>query len=195
MPFIKMQNCDPRPTCGRKQVKWTVTMIKLIPTAFLIIWGFLSPLSAQQIFPTVTSEDLNGRSVTLPSELPGDPTIVFIAYKQNQQPMVNTWINSLGLDPDIGPEFIEVPVVGVAALLFRSVVDNGMRSGITDTSMRARTITLYENPRLVNDPLGFSGRDTIRVLLVRNDGEVIWSTSGPATQAGLNALSQAYNNS
>ena len=45
--------------------------------------------AAQQVFPAVTADDLNGISKTLPSDLPGDPTIVFIAYKQGQQPDVD----------------------------------------------------------------------------------------------------------
>lgn len=150
------------------------------------------PVFADAVFPTVTADDLNGDSKTLPADLPGDVTIVFIAYKQNQQEDVNTWVYGLGLDPYRGPEFVEVPVVGSAARMMRGFVDNGMRSGITDTAMRARTITLYESPSLVNDPLGFNGRNDIRVLLVRKSGEVLWSTSGPATAQGLDELRAAY---
>ena len=150
------------------------------------------PTYAANFFPTVTSEDLNGDSKALPADLPGDPTIVFIAYKQNQQPDVNTWVYGLGLDPSQGAEFVEVPVVGRAARLVRGVVDNGMRSGIVDTDMRARTITLYESINLVNDPLGFQGRNEIRVLLVRRNGEVLWSTSGQATEAAMADLKALY---
>lgn len=152
----------------------------------------VTPASALGVFPTITADDLNGDSKTLPAELPGETTIVFIAYKQNQQPAVNTWVYGLGLDPSQGAEFVEVPVVGRAARMMRSVVDNGMRSGIVDRDMRARTITLYESPSLVNDPLGFSGRNEIRVLLVRRNGEVLWSTSGPATEQGINELKALY---
>lgn len=152
------------------------------------------PAAAQAIFPAVTADDLNGRSVSLPSQLPGEPTIVFIAYKQEQQHDVNGWIDTLGLDPAQGAEFVEVPVVGRSTALIRSFVDNGMRSGIVDTNMRARTITLYESPSLVNDPLGFTGRDEIRVLVVRRSGEVLWSTSGPVTQAGVDGLKAAFGN-
>lgn len=151
-----------------------------------------SPAAALGTFPTVTADDLNGVSKTLPADLPGEPTIVFVAYKRNQQPDVNSWINGLGLDPYRGAEFVEVPVVGQSTKLIRSVVDNGMRSGITDTNMRGRTITLYENVKFVNEPLGFKGRNKIRVLIVRQDGEVLWSTSGPATASGIAELQAAY---
>lgn len=152
------------------------------------------PAFAQPVFPTVTADDLNGDEKTLPADLPGDPTIMFIAYKQRQQLDVNSWIDALGLDPERGAEFVEVPVVGTGARMFRSFVDNGMRSGITNTSLRARTITLYESPALVNEPLGFTGRNDIRVLIVRKTGEVLWSTSGPATPQMVQELQQIFLN-
>ena len=91
-----------------------------------------------------------------------------------------------------GPAWVEMPVVGKGAAIFRSFVDNGMRSGLVDPALRARTITLYESPELVNTPLGFSGRGTIRVLVVRRSGQVLWSTSGGATAEGIAAVLAAY---
>jgi len=154
----------------------------------LLLTLSMTPAHALGTFPTVTSDDLNGDSKTLPGDLPGDPTIVFIAYKQGQQNDVNSWVYGMGLDPSQGIDFVEIPIVGRAARLMKSVVDNGMRGGITDPNMRARTITLYESVNLLNSPLGFSGKDQIRVLLVRPNGEVLWSTSGPATPKGIEDL-------
>jgi hypothetical protein len=162
--------------------------------AFALLAFLISTASAtaQGVFPNVTADDLNGRSVTLPQGFPGETTIVFIAYKQNQQPLVDGWVRALGLDPSNGAEFVEIPVVGVGTRLIRPIVDNGMRSGIVDPALRARTITLYESPELVNTPLGFSGRGTIRVLVVRRNGQVLWSTSGGATAEGIAAVLAAY---
>ena len=167
----------------------------LIASILALVFGLAAasqPALAQQVFPTVTSEDLNGDEKTLPADLPGNPTIVFIAYKQRQQKDVNTWIYGLGLDPYQGAEFVEVPVVGTATRMIKSYVDNGMRSGITDTALRGRTITLYEGADFVNAPLGFQGRNDIRVLLVKQNGEVLWSTSGPATKDGMDELKALY---
>ena len=119
-------------------------MINLFkPIAFFAIFLSIAvPASANAVFPTVTSEDLNGDSHTLPQGFPGEPTIVFIAYKQRQQGDVNSWIYALNLDPSSGPEFVELPVVGSAMVAMKGVIDNGMRSGIVDRNMRARTITM-----------------------------------------------------
>lgn len=151
------------------------------------------PATAQGVFPTVTADDLNGQSVTLPADLPGDPTVMFIANKMNQQQAIDGWVQALGLNASQGPEFVEIPVVGVGTRLIKGFLDNGMRSGITDPAMRARTITLYESPDFVNTPLGFSGRDTIRVLVVRQSGEVLFATSGPVTANTAAQVRAAYN--
>lgn len=144
-----------------------------------------------QTFPNLVSEDLNGATHSLPAELPSDPSVVFIAYKQNQQTAVNEWVAALGLTPGGRPDFVELPVVGAGAKLMRGVIDRGMRSGIQDTQMRARTIAIYQSPNVVNGPLGFAGRNEIRVLVVRRDGTVLFSTSGRVTAKGVADLQAA----
>ena len=162
----------------------------MFKTAALLI-ALAAPASAQ-VFPTVTADDLNGVSHTLPAGLPGDPTIVFIAYKRNQQVDVDSWVSALGLDPERGAEFVELPVVGGMATMMKSYIDNGMRSGIVNTAARGRTITLYQNADQINAPLGFDGRNAIRVLVVKRDGTVLWSASGPATAEGVAQLQQVF---
>ncbi|MEJ5217769.1 hypothetical protein WG622_05925 [Cognatishimia sp. D5M38] len=167
-------------------------MIGIFRAALVIALFWAMPAQANAVFPTLSFEDLNGDMHVLPKGLPGDPTIVFIAYKRNQQPAVNTWINALGLDPNRGAEFVELPVVGANAKFMKSFIDNGMRSGIVDPALRARTITIYENASVVNRPLGFAGRDEIRVLIVSQNGDVLWSTSGSATEAAVKDLQAAF---
>ena len=167
-------------------------MTALMRFALMILLMAALPARADGPFPALSFDDLNGDPHSLPGGLPGDPTIVFIAYKRNQQPAVNTWINALGLDPSRGAEFVELPVVGSSARMMRSFIDNGMRSGIVDRDLRARTITIYENASVVNRPLGFSGRNQIRVLIVKQSGEVLWSTSGPASDAKVAELQAVF---
>ncbi len=53
----------------------------------------LSPMAqADVVFPPLTADDLNGRSLNLPADLPGKLTIVFIGYKREQQSNVNAWV-------------------------------------------------------------------------------------------------------
>ncbi|MGB2497258.1 MAG: hypothetical protein ACPH9Y_02740, partial [Planktomarina sp.] len=64
--------------------------------ALIMVFLANAAMSERQ-FPLVDADDLNGRAVSLPDDLPGDPTIVFIAYKRNQQPSINAWVAGLGL--------------------------------------------------------------------------------------------------
>lgn len=154
---------------------------------------FLTASFAQaQTFPTLVADDLNGRSVTLPRDLPGQPTIVFIAYKQRQQPQINAWVQRLGLQQDGGPAWVELPVVGSGAKMIRSIVDNGMRSGITSKSARAKTITIYSSRRDFNRALGIQGRNDIYVALVDPNGKVRTLIKGRVTEAKVNQLRKAY---
>ncbi len=150
------------------------------------------PVSAATVFPSISSEDLNGVLKDLPQDLPGNPTIVFLAYKQGQQSDVDNWVYKMGLDPSQGAEFVELPIAGRGARLIKRALNNGMRSGILDPDMRARTITIYESVNSLNKPLGFKDRDEIRILLVRQNGEVLWSASGEATPSKIGELKSLY---
>ena len=135
---------------------------------------------------------MNGRSLSIPADLPGTPTIVFIAYKREQQPNINAWVEQLDLHETGGPAWVELPVVGRGAVLFRSFVDNGMRSGITSPQMRARTITIYSSRSAFNLALGILWRGEIYVALVDPDGTVHALIEGDVTEGKVEQLRAAY---
>jgi hypothetical protein len=192
-PFGKLQVIQ----CGdggeqplHKLLKRGDPMVRILATLMLIL---LTPMAqAELVFPTLTADDLNGRSLSIPADLPGTPTIVFIAYKREQQPNINAWVEKLDLHETGGLAWVELPVVGLGAVLFRSFVDNGMRSGITSPEMRARTITIYSSRSAFNRALGIPGRGEIYVALVDPDGTVHALIAGDVTEAKVAQLRSAY---
>jgi len=146
------------------------------------------PVLAQPVFPVVTVESLDGQVLTLPSQFSGDPTIVFLAYSRAHQADVENWIAALWA----GAEFVQMPVLGRGAALVRGMIDNGMRDGIADPALRARTITYYKSAASLNAPLEIVDDSVVNVLVVRRSGEVTWSTTGRVTQDALAALASAY---
>jgi hypothetical protein len=165
-------------------------MVRIFATLMIIL---LSPVAqADVVFPPLTADDLNGRSLNLPADLPGKPTIVVIAYKREQQPNVNAWVEQLDLRETGGQAWVKLPVVRRGAVLFRSFVDNGMRSGITSPQMRARTITIYSSRSAFNLALGISGRGEIYVALVDPDGTIYALVEGDVTEAKVEQLRAAY---
>ena len=116
---------------------------------------------------------------------------MFIAFKQNQQPSINAWVNRLGLQDEGGPAWVELPVVEQGAALIRTYIDNGMRSGITSKKMRARTITIYSNRRAFNRAMEIPTMSQIYVALVEQDGTVRSMIAGDVTEEKVDKLRAA----
>ena len=138
----------------------------------IVVFFMITPATAEVMFPDLEADDLNGRTLSLPKDLPGQPTIVLIAFKRKQQSSVDAWVDRLDLLPEGGPAWIEMPVVGRGAAIFRSFVDKGMRAGITSEFMRGRTITIYSSRRAFNNALGIQSMKDIYVALVDPNGTV-----------------------
>ena len=56
--------------------------MRIFVALVVVFWANMAIAELQ--FPSLDADDLNGRAVSLPQDFPGDPTIVFIAYKRNQ---------------------------------------------------------------------------------------------------------------
>ena len=158
----------------------------------IVVFFMITPATAEVIFPDLEADDLNGRTLSLPKDLPGKPTIVLIAFKRKQQSSVDEWVDRLDLLPEGGPAWIEMPVVGRGAAIFRSFVDKGMRAGITSEFMRGRTITIYSSRRAFNNALGIQSMKDIYVALVDPNGTVHILIQGDVSEEKVKKLRAAY---
>ena len=165
-------------------------MIKQL--VLIVVFFMITPATAEVIFPDLEADDLNGRTLSLPKDLPGKPTIVLIAFKRKQQSSVDAWVDRLDLLPEGGPAWIEMPVVGRGAAIFRSFVDKGMRAGITSEFMRGRTITIYSSRRAFNNALGIQSMKDIYVALVDPNGTVHILIQGDVSEEKMKKLRSAY---
>jgi hypothetical protein len=143
-------------------------------------------------FPRLTARDLDGREVALPAGLPGEWNVVIIAFRREQQELVDSWVPWLeqraAADPRLG--FAELPAIGLQWQPARPVIDGGMAAAIRDQKTRRRTLTVYTDIRRVTVPLGIPDRGTIWLFLVDRAGRVRWRGSGghdAATAAALTA--------
>ena len=148
-------------------------------TWILIGLAFVS--QAQELtFPQIKAEDLNGKAVELPKDLPGNPTVILVAFVRKQQEEIDQWVEALDLNKEASlTEWIELPYVGSRALPFKIVIDKGMRSGITSTEDRARTITVYEDHKILVDALKLKGLDRIYVIVAEPGGKIRVVVEGP----------------
>jgi hypothetical protein len=149
-------------------------------TLVLLIGALTSVAMAATMFPSVASQNLNGRPVKLPQDFKAPASLVFVAYVRGQQAQVDSWkafvADMRGRFPAIG--VFEVPTLSKGDALFRWFIDGGMRRGIPDTATRDVTITLYIDKTPFNDALGITSERDITVLLVEPNGAVLWRSTG-----------------
>jgi hypothetical protein len=144
-------------------------------------------------FPRLAAHDLDGHEVMLPAGLPGEWTVVILAFRRQQQELVDSWVPWLeqraAADPRLG--FAELPAIGLQWQPARPVIDGGMAAAIRDQKTRRRTLTVYTDIRRVTVPLGISDRSTIWLFLVDRAGRVRWRGSGGQDAATAAALTAA----
>jgi hypothetical protein len=144
-------------------------------------------------FPRLAARDLDGREVALPAGLSGEWTVVIIAFRREQQKLVDSWVPWLeqraAADPRLG--FVELPAIGLRWQPARPVIDGGMAAAIRDQKTRRRTLTVYTDIRRVTGPLSIPDRSTIWLFLVDRAGRVRWRGSGGQDAATAAALTAA----
>ena len=167
-------------------------MKSLLSFVTFVLMSISSLAVAEIQFPEITVDNLNGQSQSFPQGLPANPTIVFIAYKQNQQEDLQAWIEALGLQESGGQAWVEFPVIGRGGALMRSFIDNGMRSGITSDALRNRVFTVYSSRGAFNQSLGISGSQQVYVALVGRDGAIYTLIEGQVTSEKVSQLRAAF---
>mgnify|MGYP001813237227 FL=1 len=144
-------------------------------------------------FPSITAQNLLGESFDLPHDLPGDIRVIFVAFRQRQQPAINTWLavaDALEADYE-GLRYFEFPTISRPFRLMKPVIDNGMRSGISSDAARARTITLFTSVSRFVEAIGLPGTDDIATLLLDSEGRIRWYATGVHNLERENALRRA----
>jgi hypothetical protein len=131
-------------------------------------------------FPEVSGKNLDRETRTYPADFEGQLNLVFVAFQQWQQTSINTWLPfAVALEAERDDLiYYEFPTIQSMNRIFRTFINEGMRSGIPDPKARERTITLYLDKGSFRSALNMPDEERIYVLLVRQDGEVLWNTRG-----------------
>ncbi|MBI5601148.1 MAG: hypothetical protein HY944_06240 [Gemmatimonadetes bacterium] len=144
-------------------------------------------------FPVVTSDNLEGRTFTLPRDFDGERNVVFIAFKREQQREVDSWVPFVKplLARTPGTEYYEIPTIKRMVAPMRWMINRGMRGGIDDRGARERTITLYLDKEPFKRALGIATEQEIHVLVVDREGNVRWRTAGAFSEDKGQGLARA----
>jgi hypothetical protein len=137
-----------------------------------------APASVAPKMPTVEADTLNEKSLMLPRDLPGEKTLVLIAFAESQQKNVDTWIAGLNLNT-ANFSWIETPVIDPLYSFFSGFIQNGMRKGIPDLQARARTVTIFTKRADFLKAMGLpESTNTIYAIVVDRTGNILARAEG-----------------
>jgi hypothetical protein len=144
-------------------------------------------------FPKITGSNLLRQKLTLPDDLQGEINILLVAFLQQHQALVDSWIPIVGQLEKSFPavRFYEIPVIQKMNFLSQTFINEGMRAGIPNHNTRAKTITLYTDKEIFCDALGIPDEKTIWVLLLDRQANVFWRAEGAFTAEKGDALLKA----
>ena len=138
-------------------------------------------------FPTLTSKDLAGRTVALPEELPGDRTVLLIAFAREQQRDIDGWVAGLHLEDGKIP-WLEVPVIDNPGAIGRWFIDSGMRRGIPNHDIWKHVVTLYTRKAEFKAAIGIKTESMVHAMVVDRRGDILVSVAGHYTAEGAEAV-------
>ena len=140
-----------------------------------------------KIFPSVSGQSLEKENVKLPEDFKEKFTLLLIGYKQNSQFDIDRWL--IGLDmTETQVAVYEVPTIqGLFPRMFSTMIDNGMRAGIPKPLWKG-VITIYEYGDNVQAFTGNEDPNNARVVLLNNNGKVIYFYDDGFSVTALNQL-------
>lgn len=140
-------------------------------------------------FPHFEGKNLNGENLAL-GDSTVNVTIIFVAFKQEQQPQVDRWISALEPIQKSHPgfDYVELPTIKPVSRIVRLMIYRGMRSGIKDTEKRARIVTQYVDIPAYLETLRLKDEDGIATFAVGKDGRIFKRWLGPVSDDAVAEL-------
>lgn len=150
-------------------------------------------MAVQMKFPEVSGANLLRQKISLPDDLQGELNILFIAFQQWHQAWVDSWVPTARQLEQVFPglQFYELPVIWKMNRLSQTFINEGMRAGIPNQATRQKTITLYTDKEAFRQALDLPNEESIYVLVVDRQGDVLWRTEGAYSEEKGEALTKA----
>ena len=135
-------------------------------------------------FPKIQARSLEREHYDLPGEFEGRRNVTVLAFRREQQHLVDTWLPFLlDLEAEHGDlRVYEIPTISRTWAPARWFIDGGMAVGIADREACARTLTSYTDVPRVQRALGLQDGATIATVLTGRDGRIAWMTTGEFTE-------------
>ncbi len=124
-------------------------------------------------FPTLKGSNLLREKLVLPRDFQGELNLLFIPFEQWHQMEVDSWMELVKeLENQYsGLAYYELPTLQTRNVLYRTLLNEGMRAGIPNPKTRERTITLYLDKAKFQQLLNMPDEAHIYILVVDRQGK------------------------
>jgi hypothetical protein len=175
------------------------TLCYAITTAALLLPASAAT-TAPSLIPPAQGTALDGRSITLPRDLPGRASILILGFSQHSADSTTAWQKSVrsNLASNATPGdraaigFLDMPFLEEAPSLIRPLIVRSIRKQVPDT-VRPWFVPLTSGEAAWKQLSGFSAAapDAAYVLLVDRSGQVRWQTHDAFSPARFAELATA----
>lgn len=140
-----------------------------------------------QVFPSVSGQSLEKQVVKMPQHFANRKVLVLLGYVQDSQFDIDRWL--IGLDmTKTQVDVFELPTIaGMFPRMFKTQIDNGMRKGIPKELWKG-VITIYADGEKVQEFTGNMNPNNARVLLLDQDGKILYFYDDGFSVSALNAV-------
>jgi len=174
-------------------MKKTITLVLVALSFFGCATTYTNRDPVGEMFPTVSGETLEKIEVEMPKYFNGSKTILLIGYKQDSQFDIDRWL--IGLDQTkTKAKVYELPTIqGMLPRMFSTFIDNGMRKGIPK-ELWGGVITIYRDGSIIQEFTGNENGNNARVLLIDENGKIIYFYDKGFSVSALNKVNALFNN-
>ena len=156
------------------RARWT-RMALWLPLALMTACAGALPNRAPvgEPFPSVEGRALSGEDWSIPKAFAGEPVLLVIGYTRRSQFDIDRWLLGL-VQLDTPVRMVELPTAGgLFTRLFGDRLDESMRRGIPEEDWPS-VITVYADASQVQGFLGTEKKNNARVVLLDEEGAVLW---------------------
>ena len=154
-------------------------MVKLLMAITVaLVTGISASAQAEGLTKEMLFTNLSGQEVEWPKGLPGEKTVILLAYKRGQQSEVEDWVAQMGFTPS--DNFIQVLLMGRGARFVKGMIDGGLKKAFATKDWQERTYTIYQKASILNNPFGISDSKQMQVIVLQEDGKILGKVSGVA---------------
>jgi len=145
------------------------------------------------LFPAIITYSLDKAKLNLPSDFEGKVNLLLISFEPEQSKEIETWMPAAQALQHMNFQFryYRMPVSNQENFIYRWWDTSSLRSVETDPETWHWVIPIYTNKNDFRRALNIPNEKEVAAVLVDKTGQVLWKSSGPATNEKRAALMNA----